>query len=82
MMTSISGPTAEVVPTCVFFDTGTQAWSSEGCVYWRSDNTTGAVSCNCSHLTRFSAQQRMSVLSESKLFLDVTKSFSQVGRNF
>ena len=45
-----SATLAQFTPTCAFFDTTTEAWSTQGC---SSTPLADAVLCQCSHLTQF-----------------------------
>ncbi|CAG9312590.1 unnamed protein product [Blepharisma stoltei] len=38
-------------PQCVFLDTKSMNWSTEGCIKYKSDSQ--SVTCSCSHLTTF-----------------------------
>ena len=45
------------VSSCLYWDTTSLSWSSEGCTYWRTDEVNGVAYCNCTHLTSFHSNQ-------------------------
>ena len=45
------------VSSCLYWDTTSLSWSSEGCTYWRTDEVNGVAYCNCTHLTSFRSNQ-------------------------
>ena len=73
-------PAMAKIASCEYWDTVNQTWSSEGCVYWKSDLTTGEAYCNCTHLTDFTAQHAETVDENTAVFIGVTESFSEVCR--
>ena len=45
------------VSACLYWDTTSLSWRSEGCTYWRTDTVKGVAYCNCTHLTSFRSEE-------------------------
>ena len=62
------------VSACLYWDTTSLSWRSEGCTYWRTDTVKGVAYCNCTHLTSFRSEEAEEAQSSVSSFAETAAS--------
>jgi hypothetical protein len=74
---TIQCPAPTIVPRCLYWNTATKAWSSDGCV--AVSGNLSQIGCECTHLTDFTARMDAVLSDNQAIFANAGNVYSLEG---